>query len=342
MKKKIAVILGDPSLPDKVKLNRKFNQGDIEVIDILKRALNLINGYEFRYYNNHERLIEDLVIDSENIHLALNLCDEGFFNDPNQEAVIPVILEDIVKIPYSGASLGCLVRCYKKSDVKSIAMAQGIPTSQFKIIRRSDKIELPRIDFPAFVKPDKGDGSWGINNNSIVSNKDGFYSQVVWLRKELRSLGNHSDVLVEKYLSGKELTAAIIGNHPMPETRLSEEVPSEGSLNFQVYAEKWDPKHPQYYGSESIRPTIPKKAQDLIEEYSKYLFNLLECRDYARFDWRLDGEGNPNLMEANPNCGWCWDGHLVKAFSKENGFDINMYTKILKKIIETAEKRYYR
>ena len=31
------------------------------------------------------------------------------------------------------------------------------------------------------------------------------------------------------------------------------------------------------------------------------------------FTQRLDGQGNPRLLEANPNCGWCWDGHLPKT-----------------------------
>ncbi len=62
------------------------------------------------------------------------------------------------------------------------------------------------------------------------------------------------------------------------------------------------------------RPTtLSKEKQELISEHSRRLFRRIECRDYARFDWRLDSEGNPRLLEANPNCGWCWDGHLPKT-----------------------------
>lgn len=41
------------------------------------------------------------------------------------------------------------------------------------------------------------------------------------------------------------------------------------------------------------------------------LFRRLGCRDYARFDFRADGEGRIKLLEVNPNPGWCWDGKLA-------------------------------
>jgi D-alanine-D-alanine ligase len=62
----------------------------------------------------------------------------------------------------------------------------------------------------------------------------------------------------------------------------------------------------------------------------------LECRDYARFDWRLDADGNPKLLEVNPNPGWCWDGHLAKM-AKYHGMS---YKEMLQNILEAAEKRY--
>lgn len=66
------------------------------------------------------------------------------------------------------------------------------------------------------------------------------------------------------------------------------------------------------------------------------LFQRLNCRDYARIDWRLDGKGNPRLIEANPNCGWCWDGHLAKTASLAG----ITYEQMIKMIITSAFERY--
>ncbi len=65
------------------------------------------------------------------------------------------------------------------------------------------------------------------------------------------------------------------------------------------------------------------------------LFDRLEVRDYGRFDWRLDSEGNPKLLEVNPNPGWCWDGHLAKM-AKFAGMT---YQDMLHDIIIAAEQR---
>ncbi|MBY8989016.1 MAG: D-alanine--D-alanine ligase, partial [Candidatus Lokiarchaeota archaeon] len=66
------------------------------------------------------------------------------------------------------------------------------------------------------------------------------------------------------------------------------------------------------------------------------LFERLECRDYVRFDWRLDAQGNPKLLEVNPNPGWCWDGHLAKM-AKYAGIE---YKEMINKILNSAEIRF--
>jgi D-alanine-D-alanine ligase len=65
------------------------------------------------------------------------------------------------------------------------------------------------------------------------------------------------------------------------------------------------------------------------------LFERLECRDYSRFDWRLDAKGQPKLLEVNPNPGWCWDGHLAKM-AKFGGMS---YAEMLQAILQAAEQR---
>ena len=65
------------------------------------------------------------------------------------------------------------------------------------------------------------------------------------------------------------------------------------------------------------------------------MFERLDCHDYVRFDWRLDSEGNPKLLEVNPNPGWCWDGHLAKM-AKEADMP---YVEMLRAILNAAEQR---
>jgi D-alanine-D-alanine ligase len=101
------------------------------------------------------------------------------------------------------------------------------------------------------------------------------------------------------------------------------------------YEAKWMPESP--YGKiKTVLANLPVETEKKIVSWSIKLFERLSCRDYARLDWRLDGSGDPRLLEINPNPGWCWDGHLAKM-AQLSGVS---YTKMLSSILEAAELRY--
>ena len=85
----------------------------------------------------------------------------------------------------------------------------------------------------------------------------------------------------------------------------------------------------------SIEAKLDKKTENQIITCSLKLSERLDCRDYVRFDWRLDAQGIPKLLEVNPNPGWCWDGHLTKMA----GIKQLSYADMLKNILEAAEQR---
>ncbi len=98
--KAITVILGDPELPDMVKLNGKFNEEDYSTIAKLKSAMSGLSQYTVEYKDNHASLLKDLHDNPP--EFVLNLCDEGFLNDPLKELHVAAYLE-MLKIPYTGA-----------------------------------------------------------------------------------------------------------------------------------------------------------------------------------------------------------------------------------------------
>ena len=120
----ITVILGDPDLPDRVKLEGKFNKEDYDTIQRLKFALDELEEYNFTYMDNHQKIIRSLLMNSP--EFVFNLCDEGFRNNPFMELHIPTILE-MLDIPYSGAGPACLGLCYDKNLTRSVAESVEIP-----------------------------------------------------------------------------------------------------------------------------------------------------------------------------------------------------------------------
>jgi D-alanine-D-alanine ligase len=102
---------------------------------------------------------------------------------------------------------------------------------------------------------------------------------------------------------------------------------------------KWDESSP-YYKIKTRPTTLSEEMQKKVGEWSCRLFKRIDCRDYARFDWRLDAQGNPRLLEANPNCGWCWDGHLPKTASLAGISYAQFFEIIMKSAADRAVRKY--
>ena len=213
-------------------------------------------------------------------------------------------------------------------------MGIRVPKSFF-IEPEHTTFELP-FDFPVIVKPNFGDSSFGITQRSVAYSIEQLTNAISEIREKF---GYDKPILVEEFLIGKDLTVGIIGNPPEDYTVLpiAEEDYSllpKGFPKICGYEAKWLPDSP-YWKLRSIPAELPEETEKFIIECCLKLFERLECRDYCRFDWRLDAEGSPKLLEVNPNPGWCWDGHLVKM-TKIAGIS---YTEMLEMILQAAEQR---
>ncbi len=335
--KNVVVLLGDPEKPDPLKPLAKFDDDDFYTIDRLKEALNNFSNYKFTYLTNHDEFFEELKKLKGKIDYVFNLCDEGYYNDPLKELHVPALLE-MLGIPYTGSGPQTLAYCYDKSLVRGIAKEMGIPVPEAFFIKPEDAtFQLP-FDFPVIVKPNFGDSSFGITKNSVCYNIEQLINAISEIREKF---GYDKPILVEEFLTGKDLTLGIIGNVPDSYTVLPigeedySELPQE-LPRICAYEAKWDPSSP-YSKVKTIPAKLPEYTSRILVEFSVKLFERLECRDYARFDWRLDNFGNPKLLEVNPNPGWCWDGHLAKMCQFAN---IN-YPKMLEMILKEAEKRFH-
>lgn len=331
----VAVLLGDPSKRDPVKPGGIFDEDDIHTMSELRKALSSLKDYEFIYLFNHDTLFQDLIKLKAKIDFVFNLCDEGFENDPKKELHMPALL-DMLKIPYTGAGPECLAKCYDKSLVRGVAREMGVPVPKASFIKPEDTIFNLTFDFPVIVKPNFGDSSFGITQKSVIYNEEQLINAIAELREKF---GYEKPILVEEFLTGKDLTVGIIGNPPddyivLPITEEDYSVLPEGLPPICGYEAKWLPDSP-YWNIRSIPADLPSDVKEFIIEKSIQLFIRFECRDYARFDWRLDSEGEPKLLEVNPNPGWCWDGHLAKM-AKYAGMS---YADTLYAILRAAEKR---
>lgn len=330
---KVTVLMGDPSLPDPIKLGGKFNAEDLATIDKLKDALAGLDGYEFSYLDNHQAMMSTL--SSDRPDFVFNLCDEGFDNNAFLELHVPAMLE-MLGIPYTGGGPACLGICYDKSLVRAYAAALDVPVPLETHCDPDDQSANLPSAFPALVKPNYGDSSIGITQNAVVHTPDDLIAYLGEIRETLPG----RPVLIQEFLTGAEYSVSLIGNpglgfEQLPILEVDYSGLPENLPQILGYESKWDPQSPYWSAIKYREATPPESTKRRLYDYSMLLFERLGCRDYARFDFRADAAGEVKLLEVNPNPGWCWDG----KFNMMAGFAGWRYPDVLAAILRAAQER---
>lgn len=190
--------------------------------------------------------------------------------------------------------------------------------------------------FPALVKPNFGDSSMGITQDAVVNNTIELLNYIESIRK---TFGNCS-ILVQEFLTGPEYSICIIGN-PGLTTKVLRPLEVDYSVldshlpHILGYESKWHPDSPYWNQITYKEADLNDDRHRQLIDYSSMLFERLGCCDYARFDYRVDGQGTIKLLEVNPNPGWCWDGKMnIMA-----GWEDLRYSDLLRMILEAGQER---
>jgi D-alanine-D-alanine ligase len=229
--------------------------------------------------------------------VVFNLA-EGFGGRSSGEAHVAALLE-LLELPYTGCPPEAQSLCHSKAKTKGLLNGLSLPTAPFAVVRTGEPI--PRWDgpWPVLLKPEAEDASLGIDQSSVVKSAEAIVEGVARLR-----VRHGGDVLIEAYLPGREFNVGILAL-PEPEALPIAEIHyqvSDGSWPILTYAAKWDEGSPEDLNS---RPRCPAEVEPGLEKLLAQLaveaFRATGCRDYARVDFRLDGEGSPMILEVNPN-----------------------------------------
>lgn len=331
--RRIAVITGDHTLPDPTKRGARFNEEDFATHQAMRGAFDALGAYDFVFLTQHDCLFDELRGNPPD--LAVNFCDTGFRNIPTQELHVPAIL-DALGIPYTGSPPAAMVICYDKAIVRLLAEAHGVPVPREVFIGADDSLDdLPDL-FPALIKPNTADGSVGITQKALVRSKPEASQYLEWLRDVLP----RGDALMQEYLPGAEYGLGLIGNpeagqRTLPTLEVDFSSLPQGLAPILSYESKALPDSPYWTEIKFKQASLPAQTDAQMREWARRLFKRLGLRDYGRFDFRLGTDGEPKLMEVNPNPAWANDGKL--AFMA--GFAGIEYARMLEMILEAAMAR---
>ena len=272
-------------------------------------------------------------------HLKKNPPDVIFnfveiFKDEPQYEMNVVGIYELMGIPYTGAPAIPLANCQSKIFVKRLLTSKGISTPRFFIIKKPKQRYNHNLNFPLMVKPSLEDASVGIENESIVTDNKELKKRIEYIYKYF-----NQPILVEEYISGRELNVAVFGDKRLRALPISEidfsKMP-EDLYNIVSYQAKWDPHHESYH---KTIPKCPAKLSKKIEKEAKEIaisaFKIMGCRDYARVDMRLSKENKLYVLEVNPNPDLT-DG---AGFMRSAGATGLSYAQALKKIAIFAWNR---
>lgn len=117
--------------------------------------------------------------------------------------------------------------------------------------------------------------------------------------------GLHQPALVERFIEGREVYVPLLGNAARRALPLSEIQFGEafaGKPNVVSYKAKWDTESAECIQSPSALAQLPADVAARCVEVAIAAFEVLECRDYGRVDLRVDAQGQPFVIDINPNC----------------------------------------
>lgn len=185
-------------------------------------------------------------------------------------------------IRYTGSGYeGCLL-AMDKELAKRLFRDAGIPTPEwvwFDTGRDSVEQLVQRIGLPCVVKPTDCGSSVGV---SIVATEEALTAALAEAAKWGRR------VLVERKITGRELTVGVLDGHALPPVEI---IPESG---FYDYRNKY-----QGTTREVCPAELPDAVTARLGELSLRAFDLLRLFGYARFDYILDADGTPWCLEAN-------------------------------------------
>jgi D-alanine-D-alanine ligase len=285
-------------------------------------------GHEVKVYHVDLELFEKLKKDKADIDLIFNLCDDGFFSDPDLEPHVVAML-DILEIPYTGGDYLTLALTLNKATVKKILTYHKLPTPKFQIFETGD--EKFELEFPLIVKPLQEDASIGIKDDSVVYDENKLRERVKYVIKEYEQ-----PALVEQFIDGREFNVGVLGdNEVLPISEITFDGLPEGKPKIVNYDAKWKEDSIDY---KETKRSCPAKVDDALGEKLRELAlkagSLFECTDYFRVDFRVKGN-QPYILEVNQNPDISEDAGLF-AMSQVKGYS---YKEMIDKIIINAMKK---
>ncbi|MBN2527190.1 MAG: ATP-grasp domain-containing protein [Deltaproteobacteria bacterium] len=239
----------------------------------------------------------------------------------------PAVL-DHLRIPYTGAGTSEIFVTTSKVLTKERLMHMGLPTPRWTTIDNILK-EPEAFPFPCIVKPIFEDASVGLDSDSVCHD-------LTTLKQRMNEYsGNIDELFVEEFVDGREFNISILASPQGPEVMPHAEIQF---LNFPKelprmvgYRAKWDEQsfEAQHTVRRFQKTEKDKALVSAMTEISLDCWQTFNLRGYARVDFRVRANGQPEVLEINANPCISPDSGFVAACNEAKIGYVEMVQRIL-------------
>lgn len=283
-----------PSVDLKKQIDLEFDS--MSVIKEIKSALGSL-GHKVLLVEADENAFIKLKELKSKIDIVFNIA-EGLWGEA-RETQIPMICE-ILKISYTHSGPTTHSISLDKSFTKLILKgADDINVPDSHVIRSKDYTIPKALKCPLIIKPNSEGSSKGVLDKNVVRDEKDLKKRI-----EITSENFTKEVLVEEYIEGREFTVSIIGNENprvLPIVEQKFDFLPEGMNKIASFELKWqyEDSLKDLHDAYDCPAKIDTKLKEKIENTSKEVYKLLDVRDCARIDYRLDKDGKLFFLEIN-------------------------------------------
>lgn len=276
---KVAVLMGGRSLEREVSLKSGHR-----VCEALAAK-----GYDFISFDVDEQLVDNLVATAPDVvYIALH----GKYGE---DGTVQGLLE-LLGLPYTGPGVYANIVSFDKVLAKEIFVRHNIPTSpwltmsadSFKEMGAAGALDkaVEFLGLPIVVKPAGQGSALGIK---IVHKPEDLPKALIG------ALSYDNKVVLEKYISGTELTVSILGNDTPLALPIVEIVTTKEFFDFESM---YRMGATEYF----VPARLDAETTARVQKASLDAHKALGCRDVSRVDIIL-ADGVPYVLELNTSPG---------------------------------------
>jgi len=241
-------------------------------------------------FQNTDELIDKL--SSIKLDCIFNALHGRFGEDGQVQKIL-----DEFKIPYTGSGARTSALAMDKIASRRIFEINEITVPEYGIFNKKHRAGIPMgFELPLVIKPAHEGSSIGL---SIVDSPAALFLAL----NEASAFDD--DLLIEKYVRGRELTVGILDDKALP---VIEIVPKNKFYDFQA---KYTSGMTEY----KVPADLPRDIEKAVKAAALKAHYLLGCRCFSRADIILNEENTPVLLEVNTIPGLTATSLLPKAAS---------------------------